>query len=138
MSASESSEIFVECKGCGVENFFGDYSPGNVIVCNQCRDRLVDADIDDTHNAFVCDDCGLTLFLLKETEVIPGESTCRCGGASLSEIEISDVASDYVSFPDNEDEDDEPLEDTDWLREGSANPDDDDYNDMFNQDPSTA
>lgn len=136
MSASDSNDIFIECKGCGVENFFGGHVPGTVLVCNQCRDLLVSSDMEDTHSAFECDDCGLILLLLKETEVTPGESTCRCGGSNLSETDTSIIASDFLDFVDEDD--DEPLEDTDWLRESSGNPDDDDYNDMFDQGPGMA
>jgi hypothetical protein len=32
-------------------------------------------------------------------------------------------------------DDDEILEDTDWMRSGSEGVNDDDYEDMFNQDP---
>ena len=133
MSDNGSAHLFIECNGCKIENFFSDYSPGTVPICNQCRERLVFPDIADTHKAFKCDDCRMTLLVLKETAMVQGESACRCGSTNISEVDIADAAGDLVDLP--EDEDAEPLEDMDWLRSGSSgSPDDEEFNDLFDRD----
>ena len=132
-------DLFIECRSCGIENNIADYIPSMLIFCNQCREQLIDIDIVRTHCEYVCQACGMKLLLLKATEVKLGESACACGSKDLLEVgktQLPDEAAKVGGLIDPIDSDDEILEDTDWLRSGSSeNFGDEDYEDMFNQDP---
>ena len=132
-------DLFMECRSCGVENMITDYNPSMRIFCSQCREHLVDDDLKETHLEYVCQACDMRLVLLQATEVKLGESACSCGSTDVLKIGQTTLPIDVLEaggFIDPDEDDDKILEDTDWLRpSGSGDIDDDDYEDMFNQDP---
>ena len=131
-------DLLIECRSCGIENMIADYAPSMRIFCSQCRERLMDADLVETHCGYVCQVCDMRLVLMQTTEVELGQSACSCGSTDLKvdEMTLPDEAAKAGGLIDPGKDGDEILEDTDWLRSAnSADVDDDDYNDMFNQDP---
>ena len=132
-------DLFIECRSCGVENNIPDYVPSMRIFCSQCRERLIDVDIVETHCEYICQACDMRLVLLHATEVKSGESACSCGSTDLvnmGKTALPDEVEKAGGLIDLEEGDEEVMEDTDWLR--AADPgevDDDDYNEMFNRDP---
>ena len=132
--------LFIECRSCGIENSIVDYVPSMHIFCSQCREQLIDHDIAGTHCEYVCQECETRLILLKATEIKLGESACSCGSTDLMNIGETNLpikADKSGGLIDPGKDDNEVLEDTDWLRPGSSGDvDDDSYEDMFNQDPS--
>ena len=131
--------LLIECRSCGIENNIVDYVPSMRIFCSQCRERLIDADIIETHYEYICQACDMRLILLQTTEIKLNESACSCGSADLlkrDKVTIPDEAAQAGGLIDPNEGDDNILEDTDWLRSsGSGDIVDDDYEDMFNQDP---
>ena len=131
--------LFIECRSCGIENNIADYVPSTHIFCSQCRERLIDADIVETHCEYICQACDMKLILLKATEVALGGSACSCGSTDLRKMGKTTLAEEAAKAGGLIDLDqgyDNVMEDTDWLR--AANPGeitDEDYEDMFNQDP---
>ena len=81
----------------------------------------------------------MRLILLKATEIKLGESACSCGSTDLLKVgktALPKEAAQAGGLVEEGMDDDEVLEDTDWLRPGdSGNVDDDNYENMFNQDP---
>jgi hypothetical protein len=134
-----SYDLFMECRSCGVENMITDYNPSMRIFCSQCRERLVDDDLKETHFEYICQECDMRLVLLQTTEVKLGESACSCGSTDVLKIGLTTLPNDVLEaggLIDPDEKDDPILEDTDWLRPaGSGEITDDDYEDMFNQDP---
>ena len=132
-------DLLIECRSCGVENMIADYVPSMRIFCSQCRERLIDLDVIESHCEYICQACDMKLLLLKGTEVKLGESACACGSTDLLEIgetKLPDEAAKAGGLIDRVEGDDGILEDTDWLRPGSSEDySDEDYEDMFNQDP---
>lgn len=131
--------LFIECRSCSIENNIADYIPSMHIFCSQCRERLIGADIVETHCEYVCQACDMRLILLKDTEIKPDESACSCGSIDLMNVgrttlpEEVDKAGGLIDLGEDGNE---ILEDTDWLRPGNSGcVDDDNYEDMFNQDP---
>ena len=132
-------DLLIGCRSCGVENMIADYVPSMRIFCSQCREQLIDLNIIETHCEYLCQECDMRLILLKATEIKLGESACSCGSTDLmnvGETTLPDEVDKAGGLIDLGEDDNEILEDTDWLR--GADPgevDDDDYNDMFNRDP---
>ena len=79
-------DLFIECRSCGVENNIPDYVPSMRIFCSQCRERLIDVDIVETHCEYICQACDMRLVLLHATEVKSGESACSCGSTDVLKI----------------------------------------------------
>ena len=141
MESSYPRKLFIECPACGISNMIDGFTPEKPVICNQCRERMIEPTLNETHSEILCEDCGLTLLFLKETEFVEGESTCRCGSTHLSLFEESTIAEDAEeagafdledeSFEDKEDEDDGLS----WIRSDSDLDHDEDYNDMFDRDP---
>ena len=81
----------------------------------------------------------MRLILLKATEIKLGESACSCGSTDLmnvGETTLPDEVDKAGGLIGLGEDDNEILEDTDWLRPGgSGGVDEDHYEDMFNQDP---
>ena len=131
------SDLLIECRGCGVENMITDYDLGVLIFCSQCRDHLIDDDIVETHVEYACQQCDMRMVLLEDTEVEIGESACSCGSTDILKVGKTSLpmeaakAGGKIQFG----EEDDILEDTDWMKSGSGDIGDDDYEDMFNQDP---
>ena len=103
------------------------------IFCSQCRERLIDLDVIESHCEYICQACDMKLLLLKGTEVKLGESACACGSTDLLEIgetKLPDEAAKAGGLIDRVEGDDGILEDTDWLRPGSSEDySDEDYED---------
>lgn len=147
----EPRDLLIECKSCGVESSFSNYLPETPAFCNQCRERLIDLDLNDTHDEYVCEDCGFTMLLLKEAPFEVGESTCRCGSAKVEKMDSSSIAEDAeeagafdvpeeeeeeIEEDEEKEEEEEELKEVDWFR---SDPDGfeemDDYNETFDNDP---
>ena len=131
-------DLLIECRSCGVENMITDYVPSTRIFCSQCRERLVDDDLMESHLEYVCQACDMKMILLQATEVKLGESACSCGSKDVSKIGKTTLPTEVLEaggLVEQAMDDDEVLEDTDWMRSGSEGVNDDDYEDMFNQDP---
>lgn len=144
----EPRDLLVECKSCGAESRFKSYVPEKYVVCNQCRESLIDLDLNESHDEYVCEDCGYTQLLLKDTPFDPDETACRCGSNSIIKMDTSSIAEeaeeagaldrldDDEALDDDEpldkDEealDDEPLDDEeedDWLSSGHEDDEDSD------------
>jgi len=139
MNDKKPYDLFIECRSCGVENMITDYVPSMPIFCNQCRERLIDDELTETHLEYVCQACDMRLVLSQETEVKLGESACSCGSTDVLKTGQTTLPVEVLEaggFVDPSEGDDEILEDTDWLRaSGPGDIGDDDYEDMFNQDP---
>ncbi len=135
MNSQSKLDILIECRGCKVENIFGEYTPDKILVCNQCRERLIEPDLNDIYSRFDCQTCGFAILVLKETKFKIGEAKCRCGSNELASSNCSSIidnARDAGAF--NIEEEDSPS-DGDWYRSESLQDDDSNYNDMFDQDP---
>ena len=131
-------DLLIECRSCGVENMITDYVPSTRIFCSQCRERLIDDDLMESHFEYVCQACDMRMILLQATEVKLGESACSCGSKDVSKIGKTTLPTEVLEaggLVEQAMDDDEILEDTDWMRSGSEGVNDDDYEDMFNQDP---
>ena len=129
-------DLLIECRSCSVENMVADYITSMRIFCSQCRDPLIDDDIIETHVEYVCQECDTRLILLEDTEVQFGESACSCGSTNVLKVGKTTLPSEALKAGGlTEKGDDEVLEDIDWMRSGSGDIVDDDYEDMFNQDP---
>ena len=131
-------DLIIECHSCSIENNFSNYVPSMHIFCSQCRERLVDIDIVETHCEYTCQECDMKMILLKDTEIKLGESVCACGSTDLLKADKTNLPSEaakaggLIGLGEN---DDSILEDTDWLRSDPDGVDDEEYEDMFNQDP---
>ncbi len=138
MPFAKPKDLLIECRACKIENLVGDYTPELPIVCSQCRERLIDLDLEQTHKEYVCDDCGMSVLLFKETEITAGESTCRCGSTRLTLLDspetpkLADKAGAFAG--DSGDTND--VEDFDWCRPSPNESISEDYNDVFDNDPS--
>ena len=131
-------DLLIECRSCGVENMITDYVPSTRIFCSQCRERLVDDDLMESHLEYVCQACDMKMILLQATEVKLGESACSCGSKDVLKLGKTTLPAEVLEaggLVEQAMDDDEALEDTDWMRSGSKEVNDDDYEDMFNQDP---
>ena len=132
-------DLLIECRSCGIENNIASYVPSMYIFCNQCRERLIDNDIVQSHHEYICEKCDMKLILLKTTMVKVGESACSCGSTDLLDVGATGLPDEVAKaggLIDPDENDGAILEDTDWLRPGdSGDLVDDDYEDMFNQDP---
>ena len=136
MPSPQPIELLVSCRSCGIENSIPEYTPELPAVCSQCRERLIDMELMESHKELVCEDCGMTLLLPKDTEVTPGESTCRCGSSNLAlqaSPTIPLLAEEAGAFMKD---DKVPVEDDfDWCRPSPNEEITEDYNDVFDNDP---
>ena len=139
MHDKTSFDLLIECPSCGVENLIADYVPSMHIFCSQCREQLIDADIIKTHCEYICQACDMRLVLLKETEVKSDGSACSCGSTDLRKVDKITLAEEVAKaggLIDLDQADDNVMEDVDWLRPADpGETTDEDYEDMFNQDP---
>jgi len=133
--SSEITEILVECRGCGIENIFNDYSPDMFLICNQCRERLVEPDFCDIYNQYTCKDCNFAVFVKKSSDFKVGESVCRCDSTNFAQVDpklfYSNVENAIGMEPDD------GLADDDWYRSEPMEIEDDSYDDLFDNDPSS-
>ena len=134
--SAEITEILIECRGCNVENLFNDYSPDMFLVCNQCRERLVEPDFCDIYNQYTCQDCNFTVFVKETSEFKVGESACKCDSLKFKKV-------DPKSFYKNVEKaigfnpDDDLADDDNWYRSEPVESEDDSYDDLFDNDPSS-
>lgn len=136
MPSPQPMELLVACRSCGIENSIPDYTPGFFAACGQCRERLIDMELMDSHKELVCGDCGMTLLLLKDTEVKPGGSTCKCGGSNLA-LQASPSIPRLAEEAGSSKKAGASLveDDFDWCRPASNEEASEDYNDIFDNDP---
>ena len=155
----EPRDLLIECKSCGAESRFQKYVPEKYVACSQCREPLIDSDLNDSHDEYVCEDCGHTQLLLKDTQFDPDETACRCGGSNIIKMDSSSIAEeaeeagtldklddadtgmlddDEVLDKEDDELDDEPLDEEpeeDWLRSDPRQADDsDDYDEASDSD----
>lgn len=137
MPSPKPIDLLIACRSCGIENLIDSYTPDLPAMCSQCRERLIDLDLMDSHQEIVCGDCGMTLLLPKSTEITAGESTCRCGSFNLAlqaSPSIPLLAQKAEAFKMSGDDD--PVEDDfDWCRPSAKEEISEDYNDIFDKDP---
>lgn len=134
----EPRDLLVECKSCGAETPFPHYVPETNIACNQCREPLLDLDLNDTHDEYVCEDCGYTQLLLKDTPFDPDVTACRCGSDSIVKMDSSSIAeeAEEAGALDKLDDDDESLDDDETLEEEEDEElDDEPEDDWLRSDP---
>ena len=125
-------EIMIECRSCGIQNIFNDYSPKDFLVCNQCRERLIEPDFCEIYRQFECQDCGFIMFILHQTEFKTGESACRCKGTNIQQRDPAPFLG-QVKRAGALDIEDKPLDDSsDWYRSEPIA--ENDYDEMFDKD----
>ena len=134
MNSKATLDILIECRGCKIENIFGEYSPEKVLVCNQCRERLVEPDLEDVYSRYDCKTCGFAILVLKETDFKIGESKCRCGSDDLEKTSCSSFVENARNAGAFDLTNEEPPSDDDWYRSEPIQNQDLDYNDMFDRD----
>ncbi len=128
-------DLLVECAGCGIENLLPGFTAAMPAICNQCRERLLEEAVTETHQELVCEQCGMLLLLKKDAPILSGESVCRCGGTQFlrhAAPTLPAVAAQHAA----EDTDDAVEEDFDWCRPAGGEDNMNDYNDLFDKDPS--
>ena len=136
MTGSKPIDLLIECEACKIENMITGYTPGQPTICNQCRGRLIEPNLNETHKEYVCSDCAMVLCLLNKTEITTGESVCRCGGKQILKIDEPKLKSEAASagaFELNDPEGD-ASEDFDWCRSDPVDATDT-YNELFDDDP---
>ena len=138
MAIEEPFDLLIECADCGIENIFSGYTPEQLVLCNQCRNRLIHSEFNQTHNEYRCEDCGFVMCLTKETPFDEGKTACRCKSLNIQKVgqsELYEEAEEAGAFEVDEEElDTDPGED--WCRSDLSSLDSiDDYNEMFDQDP---
>ncbi len=128
--------FLIECPACGIDNLLADFTPGSPAICNQCREKLLNPGLIDSHKGHTCDNCTMAFILKNETEFTSGESECQCGGSDFSVLEIGPFVADLqaaeaAGSAENESADD----DFDWCRPGPDDSLEGDYNNIFDDDP---
>lgn len=88
----EPRDLLIECKSCGAESRFKNYVPEKYVVCGQCQESLIDLDLNDSHDEYVCEDCGYTQLLMKDTPFDLDETACRCGSDNIVKMDSSSIA----------------------------------------------
>jgi len=132
--SSVIKEILIECRGCSVENVFNNYAPDMFLICNQCRERLVEPDFCEIYRQFNCQDCGFAVFIKSGSDFKIGESTCRCDGTNFQQNDPKPFFKEVekaIGFEPMVEPEDEGL---DWYRSDPIQ--DDSYEDLFTDDPS--
>ncbi|PIQ99771.1 MAG: hypothetical protein COV66_09165 [Nitrospinae bacterium CG11_big_fil_rev_8_21_14_0_20_45_15] len=136
MNPGYPRDLMVMCQDCRIENVVPDYSPDMFPVCNQCREGLIAPNLNETHDEIFCDDCGMSLLLLKTAEFKEGESACRCQGQHLRILPHSAIPEEAKKAGAFDFEEDSLTEGDDysWVRSEDLNVNDSDYNEIFDQD----
>ena len=127
-------DILIECRGCQIENIFGEYSPDKVLVCNQCRERLIEPDLEEVYSRFDCEICNFAILVLKKTEFKIGEAKCRCGSNELVKQNCTEMVENAQKAGAFDLIDEAPPSEDDWYRSEPIKDQDHDYNDMFDRD----
>jgi hypothetical protein len=127
-------DILIECRGCQIENMFGEYSPDKVLVCNQCRERLIEPDLDEVYSRYDCKSCNFAILVLKKTIFKVGEAKCRCGSDELVKTNCTEIVENAQKAGAFDLTDEAPPSEDDWYRSEPIQGQDNDYNDMFDRD----
>lgn len=118
---------------------FTDYTPAMPAVCNQCRERQIWPNFNETHHEYLCQDCGFSICLKQSTPFDLGNTPCRCGKLKVIKLNPSTIAQEAEAAGATELEEPDPTNiDTgyDWFRsEPEADPGTSDFNELFDQDP---
>ena len=136
MPTSEPRDLLIECGGCGIENLFSGFTPDQVAVCNQCRERQIWPNFNETHHEYRCRECGISICLLQATVFDEGNTPCRCGSLNVYRVPDSTLAETVraAGGMDLDDPPDAPDPGYDWYRsEPGQGPTD--YNELFDQNP---
>ncbi|MFQ5450311.1 MAG: hypothetical protein ACE5E9_06750 [Nitrospinaceae bacterium] len=138
MSTYKPVDLLIECPSCGIENSLTGFTPEFPAICNQCRERLLGSGLEETHNQYICEGCGLILLLSRSTPIARGDSACRCGSTHFTSVEPPAIQSLL-----GKKDDDGPVQDGgttegefDWCRPSQDENISEDYNDIFDNDPS--
>lgn len=127
--------LLMVCGSCGIENLIPGFTPGAPAICNQCRENLLSHNLSKTHQGHICDSCGMALLIKAETDFLDGESECQCGGQDFTKLSMEDFAQSVSIAPNMELDDVEDDPDFDWCRSAPDNPLQEDYNEIFDDDP---
>jgi hypothetical protein len=129
-------DLLIECGSCGIENLIPGFTPGVPAICNQCRENLLSSDFSKTHQGHICDSCGMALLMKVGTEFTDGESECQCGCKDFTELSMVDFVNTLSRAPNIElDDDVDDDSDFDWCRPAPDSSLQDDYNEVFDDDP---
>lgn len=129
-------DLLVACKACGIENLLRGFSPNEPALCNQCRDRLLEPNLHETHYEYECQDCGARMLLTQGTEFTLGESACLCGSSEIRQNETSRTLGEVTKagMYDEKDSPDSGSDGFDWCRSEPGAAQDEEYNEMFDKD----
>ena len=128
--------LLVECPACGIENLLGDKVSEFTAVCNQCREYLMGQDLINSHTGHSCKECGMVYLLKKSSGFVIGESECQCGSSNFNPAEVDGFVNDFQP-PELEDSNNID-DDFDWCRPAPDEKLEDDYNNLFDDDPGFA
>ena len=134
MSAEKS--LLVECPACGIENLLAVTVSEFTAVCNQCREYLMGPDLIDSHIGHSCNECGMVYLLKKSSDFVIGESECQCGSSNFNPVGVGGFVNDFQ--PPELEGSDNIAEDFDWCRPEPGERLEDDYNNIFDDDPGFA
>ena len=133
MTLKTPFELLIECGGCGLENLIPGFVSGVPAICNQCRENMLAYDLPQTHQGHTCDSCGRAYLLKTETEFVDGESECQCGSRDFTELDLKDFADQTAQPKTSKPDDDDP--DFDWCRPAPDDSPQDDFNEIFDDNP---
>ena len=133
MTLKTPFELLIECGGCGLENMIPGFTSGTTAICNQCRENMLSYNLPLTHQGHTCDSCGRAYVLKTETEFVDGESECQCGSRNFTELGLKDFAGESAKSQKSEPGDDDP--DFDWCRPAPEDSPQDDFNEIFDDNP---
>lgn len=137
MAFREPRDLLIECGGCGIENLFTDYTPAMPAVCNQCRERQIWPNFNETHYEYRCQQCGISICLKQSTKFDEGNTPCRCGGLQVSRVNPSTIPQDAeaAGATDLEEPNASDIDPGyDWFR-SEPEAGQSDFNELFDQDP---
>ena len=126
-------DLLIQCQSCRIENVFSNYTPDQLILCNQCRDRLIEPNLSEVCSQFDCQDCGFSVLILKKMSFVVGEAVCRCGSKNLSRVEPITLYEGAVQAGAFEAESMSTKE-GDWYRSETVDGEAEDYNKLFDND----
>ena len=135
MSLATPFDLLIECGGCGLENLISGFTPNSHAICNQCRENMLAYDLEKMYQGHICDACERVLLLKKGTDFVNGESECQCGNQDFTDFEMkrfSDTLTQTREHTFDNLEDDASF---DWCRPTNDSLPEDDYNEIFDDDP---
>ena len=135
MSLKSPCDLLIECGGCGLENLISEYSPGVPAICNQCRENMTAYNLVASHQGHICDSCQRALLLKKETDFVNGESECQCGGHDFTEFGLKEFTEGVSKAEQKVLDDADDAPEFDWCRPAPDPVANEDYNEIFDDDP---